>query len=116
MIQFCQQPGAIFRHQRQRLRFKLTTNPARILGLAPERGSLEPGRIADVSVFDVREERVIDVEAFYSRSRNCAFDGKRVNGAARHVVVGGEVVCRDGSPLPRLGLSGSRPGVGTAGP
>ena len=36
---------------------KMTVNPARILGLDSERGSLEEGKIADVAILDVDSER-----------------------------------------------------------
>jgi dihydroorotase len=70
---------------------KLTVNPARILGLYPDRGTLRPGSVADVSVFDVESERQIDANSFRSRSRNCPFVGQSVRGTTVHVVVGGRL-------------------------
>jgi len=75
---------------------KLTVNPARILGLFQTLGSLEPGKAADVLVFDVERRRVIDSSRFQSKSRNCPFDGREVRGTPVHVVVGGRPVLRDG--------------------
>ncbi len=84
---------------------KLTISPARVLGLDAERGSLRPGAIADVSVFDIERERTVDASTFLSHSRNCPFNGISVRGTTMHVVVGGRVVFRDGAlasaPEPR---------------
>ncbi|MBI4584591.1 MAG: dihydroorotase [Planctomycetes bacterium] len=78
---------------------KMTVNPARILGLYPERGTLEPNRLADLAIFDIGTERAVDSSRFLSRSRNCPFDGHRVRGHTVHVVVGGRIVYRDGVPV-----------------
>lgn len=75
---------------------KMTVNPARILGLYPERGTLREGSFADVAILDIDSERVIDVSQFHSKSRNCPFDGARVRGKTVHVLVGGRHVYGDG--------------------
>jgi dihydroorotase len=75
---------------------KLTTNPARILGI--ERGTLNPGQPADVVLLDADEKWTIDVNKFSSRARNCPFDGWGVQGRVRMVLVDGAV--RFGKPNP----------------
>ncbi len=67
----------------------LTSNPARILGL--DRGALRPGVAADVTIFDPSEEWTVDASAFESSSSNCPFDGRKVKGRVKYVLVGGEV-------------------------
>ncbi len=68
---------------------KLTTNPARILGI--DRGTLRPGADADVTLIDPAAEWTIDPHQFQSKSRNCPFAGWKVRGWAHAVVVGGVV-------------------------
>jgi dihydroorotase len=68
---------------------KLTINPATVLGI--DRGTLQPGRPADVTVIDPKARWTIDVTAFRSKSRNCPFDGWEVTGKAVATVVGGEL-------------------------
>jgi dihydroorotase len=68
---------------------KLTVNPARVLGI--DRGTLQPGADADVTIIDPTAEWVIDGERFRSKSRNSPFLGRRVRGLAHAVLVGGEV-------------------------
>jgi dihydroorotase len=68
---------------------KVTVHPARLLGL--ERGTLQAGAVADVTVIDPAEEWVIDPREFRSKSRNCPFGGWRVRGRVHTVFVGGQV-------------------------
>ena len=76
---------------------KMTVNPARILGLFNDLGSLEPGKYADLVVFDVERPRTIDSRRFQSKSRNCPFDGRQVFGSPVHVVVRGRPVLVEGA-------------------
>jgi dihydroorotase len=68
---------------------KLTTNPARILGI--DRGTLKPGAVADVTIIDPNAKWTIDPRHFRSKSRNCPFAGWHVCGRAHAVIVGGEL-------------------------
>ena len=78
---------------------KMTINPARILGQEKLRGSLEPGKLADVSLFDIDSEYQVDSSRFHSKSRNTCFEGRRVRGRAQFVFVGGRCVVSDGHVL-----------------
>jgi dihydroorotase len=68
---------------------KLTTGPAKLLGL--QKGTLSPGADADVTIIDPDVEWTIDPEAFRSKSRNTPFAGRTVRGRADQVLVGGEI-------------------------
>jgi dihydroorotase len=67
-------------------------NPSRILRL--ERGTLQEGAVADVTVIDPDLEVTIDVESFKSKSRNSPFHGWVLHGAPVLTVVGGRIVHR----------------------
>ncbi|MEM6458792.1 MAG: dihydroorotase [Planctomycetota bacterium] len=69
----------------------LTINPARLCGLEGK-GTLAPGRDADVTLIDPDAEWTIDVSAFASKGRNCPFDGWAVRGRAVRTVLAGRVV------------------------
>jgi dihydroorotase len=75
---------------------KMTIQPAKILCLSSERGSLEPGKIADISVFDITSDRRISSSTFQSKSRNTCFEDWKVRGTTRHVFVSGKCVVREG--------------------
>jgi len=64
--------------------------PARILGL--KKGTLAPGGDADVTVFSVKKEIVVDPARFRSFSRNTPFAGMKLLGAPLMTIVGGKVV------------------------
>jgi len=67
------------------------TNPARIFGLA-ERGSLQKGSHADVTILDPQHRWVFDVTRSKSKSRNTPFNGRAMQGAAVATIVGGRLV------------------------
>ena len=69
---------------------KMTVNPATVLGI--DRGTLKPGRPADVTVIDPRVRWTIDATKFRSKSRNTPFGGLRLRGAPWMTIVGGRIV------------------------
>jgi dihydroorotase len=82
------QPGKI---SLTRLVELLSTNPARIVSLAG-RGSLAPGSMADVTLFDPKKRWTYEVSKTRSRSRNCPYDGMQFYGKVRATIVGGKIV------------------------
>jgi dihydroorotase len=68
---------------------KLTIRPARILGI--DRGTLEPGADADVTIIDPSAEWTINSANFASKSRNSPFHGEQVRASVWVVIVSGEV-------------------------
>lgn len=73
----------------------LSTAPARLLGAVDHGGPIEPGRPANLVVFDPRAEWVVE-PPFASRSRNCAFNGTALRGRVVHTVYRGDLVVTDG--------------------
>jgi dihydroorotase len=69
---------------------KMSTIPARILGIPG--GTLAPGSVADVSVFDLEREATISAETIHSKSRNTPFMGWTLHGCAEFTVLGGRVI------------------------
>ena len=69
---------------------KLTIVPSEIVGI--ERGTLAPGSIADLVVFDPGESRTIDPGEFFSKSRNTPFSGWELKGVVSNTIVSGKVV------------------------
>lgn len=79
-----------------------STNPARLFGLSPKKGSLEPGADADIVLFDPNVEWTMSASTLHMNTTFCPFEGKRVIGKAKTLLCRGEVVLRDfelaGSP------------------
>ncbi|MBE5962440.1 MAG: dihydroorotase [Lachnospiraceae bacterium] len=69
---------------------KMSYNPAKILGI--DKGSLAPGKIADLVIADPNLEYAIDVNKFVSKGKNSPFHGRRVYGKVELTMVSGEVV------------------------
>ena len=69
---------------------KMTTAPARVLGL--DGGTLKVGARADVTVFDPSENWVADADTFRSKSKNSPWLGADMKGRARAVWVAGQRV------------------------
>jgi len=68
---------------------KMTINPAKILDL--DKGTLQVGADADVTVIDPDVRWVVDATNFCSRSRNTPFDGWSLRGRGNVVIVGGQI-------------------------
>jgi dihydroorotase len=73
----------------------MSTTPARILGARDHGGPIEPGRPANLVVFDPEERWVVE-PPFASRSRNSAFLGREVSGRVRHTLLRGELTVAEG--------------------
>lgn len=71
----------------------LSTQPARIVGL--ERGSLQEGTDADITLIDPEREYEIDISHFQSKSRNSPFSGWKVKGKAVMTLCRGQIVFRE---------------------
>jgi dihydroorotase len=69
---------------------KLTRAPAQLFHLPV--GSLLPGSLADVVVFALEEEWVVDPDQFHSKSRNTPFGGMSVKGKIKMTLVDGRLV------------------------
>ena len=68
----------------------LTSRPAEIAHLPG--GTLKPGAPADLVIFDAEAVWTVDPAAFFSRSRNTPFAGRRLKGRVRWTFVGGTAV------------------------
>jgi dihydroorotase len=70
----------------------LSCNPAKIFKL--DRGTLQAGAVADVTIFDPEKQIKVDASKAQSKSRNTPFDGWGLNGAPVATIVGGRIVWR----------------------
>lgn len=73
---------------------KMSYNPAKILHLE-DKGSLRPGKTADVVIIDPNEEYVIDASTFASKGRNTPFNGRKVKGKVKMTICNGKIVYED---------------------
>jgi dihydroorotase len=69
---------------------KMSLNPARILSI--NKGSLDIGSSADITIIDINEETTVEVSSFQSKAKNSPFDGMKLSGTVRTTIVDGRVV------------------------
>lgn len=55
-------------------------------------GTLSPGAPADICLFDPAAEWTVDAEQFFSKSRNCPWNGRTLKGVVKATYVGGRQV------------------------
>ena len=72
---------------------RMCVSPARTFGL--EGGSLEVGKVGDVTVFDPEAKWTVDPDDFLSMSGNTPFTGWELEGRARWTIVEGRIVYGD---------------------
>lgn len=82
---------------------KMTIIPARIFGLDQLGvGSLGPGVKADLTLIDSDRKWKVEASRFYSKGRNCPFEGWELYGKAILTIVDGRIVATDGTIAPEL--------------
>ncbi|MCD6444546.1 dihydroorotase family protein [Candidatus Bathyarchaeota archaeon] len=79
-------------------------NPAKIFRIV-DRGRIEVGYWADLTVVDLKKEAVIEPSSFKSKAKHSPFEGWRVRGVPQTVFVNGEPVVLEGELV-------CKPGVG----
>lgn len=69
---------------------KMSYNAAKIIGI--DKGDIQPGKVADIVIFDPNVTYQIDKNTFASKGKNTPFDGRTVTGKVRATIAGGHVV------------------------
>jgi dihydropyrimidinase len=83
----------------------LCTNPAKLFGLYPRKGTIAVGSDADIVVFDPEKRVTISAETHHSKSDYNLFEGTEVTGSPEVVLLRGNVLVEDGELV-------ASPGVG----
>ena len=73
----------------------LSTNPAKIFGLYPEKGSLEVGTDADLVIFDPKKEIIISNSQQHTAAGYTPFDGFKVKGYPITTILRGKIIVND---------------------
>ncbi len=83
----------------------LATNPAKLFGLYPRKGTVAVGSDADLVIFDPERRHVISAATQHSRSDYNLYEGTEVTGAVETVFLRGQVLVEGGELV-------AKPGVG----
>ena len=73
-----------------------STNPAKLFGLFPRKGTIAVGSDGDIVVFDPDEESVISAQTHHMNVDYSLWEGKKVKGVPQVVVANGQVIIEDG--------------------
>ena len=68
-------------------------NPAKLLKI--DRGIIEEGKIADITIFDPNERYTYTKDMIVSKSKNSPFIGKELKGKIKYTIVNGKIVYSD---------------------
>jgi dihydropyrimidinase len=79
------------------------TNPARLFGLYPRKGSITIGADADIVVFDPKAKKTIHAQDMHSAADWDPFEGWQVEGWPRMTISRGEIIVDNGKVLARAG-------------
>ena len=74
---------------------KLSTNPARIMGLSPRKGAIQIGADADIAIIHPDRRHVVEPAMMETNADWSPFDGWKLAGFARTTLSRGEVIVDD---------------------
>jgi len=77
----------------------LSEGPAKLFDIYPNKGTLQVGTDADMTIVDMEKEYTIKRSNLHSKSKVTAFDGFKVKGLPVHTIVRGNTVMREGEIL-----------------
>lgn len=73
---------------------KMAYNPAKRLGI--DKGNLEVGKVADITIIDPQAKYQVDPSQFASKSKNTPFGGFEVKGKVLYTIVDGKIIVENG--------------------
>jgi dihydropyrimidinase len=79
------------------------TNPAKIFGMFPRKGTLAPGSDADIVIFDPNEKHTLSASTHHMNVDYSAYEGWPVTGKVKTVVLRGQVAIDNGKCLVEKG-------------
>ena len=81
----------------------VSTNPAKLFGLYPRKGTIAVGSDADLVIFNPNQEHVISAKTHHMRVDYSMFEGIEVKGVARQVLSRGRLVVDENKFVGRAG-------------
>jgi dihydropyrimidinase len=81
----------------------MSTNPARLQGLYPRKGTIEPGSDADLVLIDASRAATVRYEELHHRCGYEPCEGMAYAGWPVMTIARGEIVARDGQPVGQPG-------------
>lgn len=79
------------------------TNPAKIFGMYPNKGTITIGADADIVVFDPDKDMIIRKKILHENVDYTPYDGIRVKGYPIMTIAGGEIIVENGKFIGQMG-------------
>ncbi|MFC1553061.1 dihydropyrimidinase [candidate division KSB1 bacterium] len=70
----------------------VSANPAKLFGLWPDKGNLDPGADADIVLFDPEEKWIMGQDTMHMAADYCPYEGIEITGKIKKVLSRGEVI------------------------
>jgi dihydroorotase len=83
----------------ERLAWVLSEGTARLYGLYPRKGAIQPGADADFSLVDPEGVTDVDRTRLHSKQPQTPWHGHKLRGAVRTAILRGAVTMREGEPM-----------------
>jgi dihydropyrimidinase len=81
----------------------VSTNPAKIFGLFPKKGTISPGSDADIIIWDPEKQFELKLENLHSAVDTNCYEGWEVTGAPWMVLSRGEIIVKENEFIGRKG-------------
>ena len=85
------------RLQRQQFAAATSANVAKIMGMYPQKGKIDIGCDADITIIDPTSIQVIASDYLHMHTDYTPFEGKKLRGKVAHTFVGGHHIIADGN-------------------
>jgi dihydropyrimidinase len=82
----------------------VSTNPAKIMGLFPRKGTIAVGSDADIVIFNPKKETIIDHKKLATNCDWSPFQGWKVRGFPEYTILRGNVIVKDGKFCGKKGM------------
>src|SRR5262249_47737226 len=69
----------------------ISTNPAKLFGMYPRKGTLAVGADADVAILNPKAKHVLSAKTHHMRTDYSAYEGRKVTGKVETVILRGNV-------------------------
>ncbi|HUY00452.1 MAG TPA: dihydroorotase family protein [Candidatus Deferrimicrobium sp.] len=82
----------------ERLIHLMSVNPAKIMGIYPKKGCIQPGSDADLTLIDFNQKTKITIDELHTKSEFTLYEGLEVQGVPEMTISRGKVVMENGYP------------------
>ena len=76
----------------------MSVNPAKITGLYPQKGAIQPGSDADLTIIDFKKKAKITIDKLHTKGEFTLYEGLEVQGVPEITISRGKIVMENGYP------------------